>query len=242
MVVISVVIPSFNRFEAAQVAVRAATSQRFVDRDVEVEVILVNDCSTDSRYRTHDFGGECTVIHLGRGARDVLGYPCVSYVRNCGVRMSRGDYIAFCDDDDALHPEKLQKQLTFMRQHGAVFSCTEAVMGHGTWRGDEGDFTRLPRYNARFGKTPLRVTPGMMKKRNHLITSAIMVHKSLLARVGLFNEAHEMGKFHEDWDLWQRCGLCYWLDEPLLYYDLGHAGGVQHYDTTGGVTSAGSKA
>ena len=238
MVTFSVIIPSFNRYDAAKIAVNAALSQRFLE-DVQLEVILINDCSSDERYYARWPKG-CTVIHLARSSRDVLGYPCVAYVRNCGIRVSRGDYLAFCDDDDAFHPDKLQKQLTFMRQHGALFSCTEAVMGQGSWLGDEAAFQRLPKFNARFGTTPLRVTAKMMRKRNHLINSAVVVHKSLLNRVGLFNEEHEMGKFHEDWDLWQRCGLCYWLDEPLLYYDLNHGGGVQHYDTSGGVTSAGS--
>ena len=39
----------------------------------------------------------------------------VSYARNVGINASKGDYIAFLDDDDEWYPTKLEKQIISMK-------------------------------------------------------------------------------------------------------------------------------
>jgi len=62
-------------------------------------------------------------------------YPSIHYYRfsqNCGAATARtesikratGKYCAFLDSDDIWAPEKLEKQITFMEQMSAKFSCT----------------------------------------------------------------------------------------------------------------------
>ena len=46
------------------------------------------------------------------------------FSRNKGISISNGKYIAFLDCDDCWHPEKLEKQLNFMKDNKISFSFT----------------------------------------------------------------------------------------------------------------------
>ena len=147
----------------------------------------------------------------------------------------------FLDDDDAMLPDKVRQQLAFMRRHKVYASWTDARMGRGTYRGGgDADLARAPRFiGSRWPDLPVHWGEGSMDARNPVITSTVMLHRRLVwDRVGGFLEDRPMGGgaaaggVYLDWNYWQRVcrfggGMVY-LDEPLGYYDLGHAGGQQY--------------
>ncbi len=45
--------------------------------------------------------------------------------RNIGINASAGEYITFLDDDDVYLPEKIQKQLVFMKKGGYDYTITD---------------------------------------------------------------------------------------------------------------------
>jgi len=97
---VSVIIPSYNRAALLCEAVASVLAQSYAAR----ELIVVDDGSTDATAaRLRSFRG----LRLVR--RDHTGMPGAA--RNAGVRVARGEYLAFLDSDDLWLPHKLAVQV-----------------------------------------------------------------------------------------------------------------------------------
>ena len=94
---ISVVVPLYNKARYVRDAVRSALDQTLSP----LEVIVIDDGSTD--------GGADIVQAIGDDRVRLVRQPNhgVSYTRNLGIGLARGDWIAFLDADDWYHPEML---------------------------------------------------------------------------------------------------------------------------------------
>ena len=83
------------------------------------ELIIVDDCSSDSsveiieRYTYRD--NRIKLIRQPENGGAVLA-------RNKAIEEACGQYIAFLDADDLWLPNKLEKQLVFMREHDLAFT------------------------------------------------------------------------------------------------------------------------
>lgn len=112
---LSVVIPTRNRANLVGEAIKSALCQR-VGR---VEVIVIDDASTDdtANVLTRNFGSR---IHLLRMPRR----RGAGAARNEGVRLARGELLAFLDDDDLWLPGKLEAELRVFER----FPDAEAVV------------------------------------------------------------------------------------------------------------------
>jgi len=129
---VSVVIPSYNRFEFLKNAIESVQSQTYKD----YEIIVVNDGSTQEEYYSHKFPEEVKIINLETNQKNILGYVSNEYIRNFGIRAAQGKYLAFLDDDDVWMPEKLEIQLKDMRENNSKFSSTEGFYGEGRYNKD----------------------------------------------------------------------------------------------------------
>jgi glycosyltransferase involved in cell wall biosynthesis len=112
---VSVVIPTYNGAACLAEAVASVWEQTLRP----VEVIVVDDCSTDD-----------TVALAGRLGRDspiplsVHRLPANSggpaRPINVGIRAATGEFIAVLDQDDQLRPDKLARQAAILRDHPHV--------------------------------------------------------------------------------------------------------------------------
>lgn len=102
MAVITVIIPTHNRFEVTLRAVTSAQNQTFKD----VQIIIIDDCSSDGSFeKLKSYFKESTVSVLG-SSTNVGAATC----RNIGAEHAVGKYVAFLDSDDIWMPEKLEFQ------------------------------------------------------------------------------------------------------------------------------------
>lgn len=219
---VSVIIPSYNRFNMLLNAIGSVKNQTYKN----IEVIVVDDCSTDSRY-SNVLIGIFPGIKLLK-TRENIKNP--SYARNLGLQNAKGVFIAFLDDDDSFLPEKIFKQVRHMQSCQSMFCSTEAYYSN-----TEAVFNKEKQYklyftelNAAFiesKKGKSKLPPGIDEKfntdHNYIITSSVMLHRDLVAKVGLF-VYKGITKKYEDWDYWNRCMKyepCLYMEIPLVFYN-----------------------
>lgn len=110
---VSVVIPVYNRETTIERAIMSVLNQTYTD----LEVIVVDDCSTDSTREVvkNLNDNRVRLISLKQNS----GACCA---RNCGIDVANGEYIAFQDSDDEWLPNKIQLQLEEMKKNDAAIA------------------------------------------------------------------------------------------------------------------------
>lgn len=178
---ISVIIPTYNRAGLIERAVKSVVDQTVKPQ----EVIVVDDGSSDNT----------------REVVESIQSPLVKYVyrknggagaaRNTGVKEAAGDWIAFHDSDDMWRPDKLEKQVKYIKEHsdaGLVYSSYEMHLEDGTSILMPGKKDDLPLEGNVF--VPLLV-------RNTVGAPTVVVRKELFEKAGGFDESL---RSLEDWD------------------------------------------
>ena len=195
---VSVIIPTHNREKTIERAVDSVLNQTYKN----IEIIIVDDCSTDSTLEVlkSRYGGfaNVTIFQLERNSG-----ACVA--RNKGIDLSRGEYIAFLDSDDAFLEEKIEKQISALEKSGNKLCATSY------WRID-----------ASGKKKTIHVkTDGGDSLYNELlfcnfITTGTLVGEAKIFKTERFDESLPR---YQDWDLVLRLASNYefdLLDEETL--------------------------
>jgi glycosyltransferase involved in cell wall biosynthesis len=203
---VSVIIPTYNRARLLERAVNSVLQQTFKD----FELIVVDDASFDDTGQSKFLKDHAEKLYYFR----LPSHRGVSAARNFGLQKSRGEWIAFLDSDDEWFPEKLEKQLAWHDAHsGFRISQTQEIWVR------KGVRVNPP-------KTHKKILGYQFKenlKRCMITPSSVMIEKKLLDETGWFNEDFPGC---EDYDLWLRItcrhpvGL---VDEFLLKRYGGHA-------------------
>jgi teichuronic acid biosynthesis glycosyltransferase TuaG len=114
---VSIITPAFNAERFIAETIRSVQSQTHGDW----EMLVVDDVSSDrTRDIVSDIAASDSRVRL-IAQEENLG---PAETRNRGLAEARGRFVAFLDSDDLWLPEKLSKQLTFMRQKNAAMSYT----------------------------------------------------------------------------------------------------------------------
>ncbi|MFZ0277474.1 MAG: glycosyltransferase family A protein [Candidatus Sulfotelmatobacter sp.] len=128
---ISVIIPSYNRAQAALVSIASVLSQTYSN----YEIIFIDDGSTDETpgalrqfLRERNVSGD-------RFRHFVQQNQGQSAARNRGIAEAHGEWIAFLDSDDTWLPEKLEWQARaidqFKHRCGACFTDASLLINQG---------------------------------------------------------------------------------------------------------------
>lgn len=181
---VSVIIPTRNRAAMVRQAVESVLAQK----DASLELIVVDDGSTDETpHVLTAYGARIQVIRREQSSG-------VSAARNAGIAASRGEWIAFLDSDDLWLPQKVCTQLEYFRTHVGMRICqTDEIWMH------RGRRRNPKKYHAK----PSGWCFERLLERCLVSPSAVMMHRSLFEEVGLFDESLPAC---EDYDLWLRIG------------------------------------
>lgn len=236
MSTISVVVPTYNRAEFLQQTVQSILAQTVPS----LEIIVVDDGSTDHTADVCAGFGE-SIRHLRQENQGL------AVARNAGIHIARGDWIAFCDDDDVWRPRKLEVQLAVLDSTGAGWSLTDFGLIDSDGRRITGKHDSFSRAFALFEETD--TTPakhfgrwlepqniqvgtelvvvytgdafGMLFEGNVALPSTSMVARALVSKVGAFDKrfkAEETEFFHRI----AGCATVAIVMQQLTDYRVGH--------------------
>ena len=195
----TVVIPTYNRADLVERAVRSALTQTARDR---CDIVVIDDGSTDETPDVlRQFGDQIQVLWQPNAG--------VSVARNTAIRARPNEFVAFLDSDDQWAADKLERQLEALQRYPqAVFVASRGV--YRDRHGGEWSPTLPP---VELGQ-PVDLAPHLFR-RVCLLTPTVVVRRAPLLATGLFSSSLRRG---EDYLLWLRLacrGPAIILDETL---------------------------
>lgn len=114
MVTVSVLIPTYNREEFIEGAIRTVLSQTYDD----IEAIIVNDRSADRTPKILQQYSDIDRIRVFHNENN----RGIAASHNRAAREANGEYLCILDDDDRWHPTKVEKQVRLMETLGDEFA------------------------------------------------------------------------------------------------------------------------
>lgn len=236
---VSVIIPTFNRFNYLLNAINSIKNQTYKN----IEIIVINDCSTEPEYYKYEWKNKnIKIIHLEKNSKTIFNFPCAGYVRNQGIQIANGKYIAFCDDDDIWFPHKLEIQIQIMKNTNYKMSSTDGLIGNGIYNKN----IKYNKYLTEFyhkkiinilkknnipiinNEIPNIWNKELIKIQNLIITSSVVIEKEILNKINNMQHLQNGKEDHQCWIKALEHTKCIYIKDICFYYDLGHANGKNY--------------
>jgi len=196
---ISIIMPAYNADKTIETAICSVLTQTYKN----FELIIIDDCSSDATAAIIEkYANKNSAICICRNDCN----KGIAYSRNTGIAAAKGEWIAFLDSDDLWREDKLQKQVDFIRETGAVISYTASAFidadGHSC------EYTLPAQY---------KITYKDLLKRNLMSCSSVIVRRDIMQKIKMSG-----GMMHEDYAAWlqilRETNFAFGLNEPLLTY------------------------
>ena len=199
---ISIIVPVYNAEKYIEETIDCVLAQTYTDW----ELLLVEDCSSDNTVAAIQQYMERKNDTRVRLIRQPVNMGAAR-ARNRGLQEANGRYVSYLDADDLWIPEKLEKELAFMKEKNASFVFTGYEFADESGRG--------------LGKVvhvPETLTYRQALSNTTIFTTTVMFDTEKLSK-----EQLEMPVIKsEDTALWfkvLRSGVvAYGLDENLVKY------------------------
>lgn len=199
---VSVVIPMFNAENTIIDSLNSVKNQTYNN----VEVIIVNDGSTDDSFKKVERYIELNLLNNFILLDKLNGG--VSSARNLGLKKAKGDYISLLDSDDIWFEEKIEKQISFFIDYPQFDFQGSLIKSN----------------NQFFDSKYKEITLSMLINKNYFQPSTVIFDKKILNDVGYFdeNQTHaEEGNYFMRIASKYRCAL---YNEQLIVYGNGKEG------------------
>jgi teichuronic acid biosynthesis glycosyltransferase TuaG len=195
---VSIITPAFRAARFVGDSIRSAVAQDYPNW----EMLIVDDCSPDdTAKRVEEWVGRDSRVRLIRQPRN--GGPAAA--RNAALASASGRFAAFLDSDDYWLPQKLSRQLEFMRTNGAAISFT--------------GFRRITEDGGQIGRlltVPERLTYTQLLGNTAIATSTVIIDRSITGPLQM------RPVYYDDFVLWlsllRRGHVAFGMNEDLMRY------------------------
>jgi hypothetical protein len=201
---VSVIISLYNYEEYIE---KAVASIRQDDSQPLTELVIINDCSTDSSLsKVMPLLQSDLIITI----IDKFHNTGLIDTRNLGILNSKGEYLFILDADNTIYPGCLHEHFQFLQHHPDHIACYATIECYDTQDQPVRNISNLPFDFER------------LKKGNYIDAMA-MFNKEKLLDIGAYDpEMKSVGVGWEDFDLWLRIGnldlKVGFIDKPLSRY------------------------
>ena len=209
---VSVIIPAYNCAKY----IPATLDSLFAQDYPNLEILVVNDGSKDDTLQVlTTYGDRLRLID-----QENTGAPGA---RNTGIAHARGDLICFCDADDIWAPHKVSAQARYLQAHPAVgmVYCSWHV-----WQPNaDGVFETPPDFACDAESQTIDPDQsGWIYHRLLLdclcLTSSVMLRRTIMERVGLFDTSLWNGDDYDYWLRTSRLTEVHKLKAPMVLYRI----------------------
>jgi glycosyltransferase involved in cell wall biosynthesis len=188
MVLVSIIMPTFNQGHLISKAIESIIAQTFSNW----ELIIINNFSLDDTLERVE-GFDDPRIRIYNYSNNGI----IAASRNLGIEKALGQYLAFLDSDDYWMCNKLSECINFLEQNNLDLVC------HGEkWKYLDSELKKDVFYGPDKAATPF----SLIFNKNALSTSAVMVKKKEIDSVVRFNVDSRLIMV-EDYDLWIRLAM-----------------------------------
>ncbi len=219
MDLVSVIVPVYNVEKYLAKCIDSIIAQTYQN----LEIILVDDGSTDSSPAICDeyalIDRRIKVVHKSNGG--------LSDARNCGINISKGDFICFIDSDDYIAEDMLKILLTQMLKDGSGMAICNFLYVDEQGKSIEERNGYLPIQNGIFTKEEILIQTAQTHFAPYTAAWNKLYKKSLFENIEF-----PYGKTIEDafvaHEIVDKCSKISCIERPLYYY-------VQRNDSIMGV-------
>ncbi|MBM7603172.1 glycosyltransferase involved in cell wall biosynthesis [Metabacillus crassostreae] len=193
---VSIIIPFYN-CQYIDKAIESALSQTYQNK----EIIVIDDGSSKYIDKINPYLKSIKFIQKRNGG--------TASALNTGIQHATGEYFTWLSSDDLYKPEKISRQIQFMRDIGANVSYSPYILVNS--QGEQ--LQQIDKYyqnKIKLLKAALRFCP--------VNGCTVMIKMNVFCQIGLFDETL---RYANDYDMWCRILLnydIYYLDEALVFY------------------------
>jgi len=171
---VSVIIPTYNRENELIQSIKTVMDQTY---NGDIEIVIIDDSTKSLKPKIEKVFSK--ILHNSKNRHINYIHKAkkegAPLARNIGIKESKGEYIAFLDDDDIWKPDKLEKQVDLLEKHKdvALVICYSLDKRFGY---------------ERIGKPPELITHEMVLKSFNLSSSSsYLVRKNVIEELGGFD-------------------------------------------------------
>ncbi|PKB17461.1 glycosyltransferase [Flavobacterium sp. 5] len=201
---VTVIITTYNRREYLENAIQSVVNQSYTN----IEIVVIDDGSDDNYAEAIcNKYSNCTYFYKENEG--------LSSARNYGIYLSKGEYIAFLDDDDFWESSKIDKQIKVFLENPEI----DCVHSSAAVIDEKGQLT-----GTIIGASETKAH----KRSGYVFWNALgvwvvksptpLIRKKIFQPDLLFDESIKVG---EDVDFYQRMFFrhrVYYINEPLAFY------------------------
>ncbi len=205
---VSIIMPNYNGSLNLKETILSVISQTYTNW----ELIIVDDNSSDNSIEIiNEFMEKDSRILLFKNKKN----EGAAKSRNVALLAAKGKYIAFLDSDDLWMPEKLEKQINFMKINNYHFSYTQ--------------YEKIDENSNKLGKWatgPKKVTKHKFFQYDWVGCLTVIYDSTVIGKI----QINEKLKSRNDYAIWLKAckkATCYLLPEILASYRV-HSGSLSH--------------